>query len=291
MSKPVTHPGADASDRNIADDQLQAVLAAAALREPIQRGEDGREWLIVPPGFRAEDVTDPNRHPTKPAAAQITVDYRASLVAYTNRHQHKDCSTIFADYDTGTITARLDWHPHNNSLGPIGDSFPAAGPDRHRVTLKLRPSKEWARWNGAAGKMHPQATFARFLEENATDILLPEPAIFIELARDMEAVADRSFTSRTRLSNGDSEFRFSEDSRVVGTVTVPESFTLRIPLYQGEAPEDLRALFRWKADKEGLTFGFVWHRAEYMRQARFQQIAAQAADETGLPYILGRVTG
>jgi hypothetical protein len=79
--------------------------------------------------------------------------------------------------------------------------------------------------------------------------------MFIELARDMEAVADRSFTSRTRLSNGDSEFRFSEDSRVVGTVTVPESFTLRIPLYQGEAPEDLRALFRWKADKEGLTFG------------------------------------
>lgn len=287
MSKPVTHPGADASDRNIADDQLQAVLAAAALREPIQRGEDGREWLIVPPGFRAEDVTDPDRVPMTAPRATVIVDDRASLTAYTNRHSFKGHSVIFADYDTGTITTRLDWHP----TAATATAHNMNGPDRHRVTLKLRPSEEWARWNAAAGKMHPQATFARFLEENATDILLPEPAIFIELARDMEAVADRSFTSRTRLSNGDSEFRFSEDSRVVGTVTVPESFTLRIPLYQGEAPEDLRALFRWKADKEGLTFGFVWHRAEYMRQARFQQIAAQAADETGLPYILGRVTG
>lgn len=282
MSKPVTHTGADAHDRNIADDQLQAVLAAAALRDPIQRGADGREWLIVPPGFRAEDVTDPDRVPMTAPSATIIVDDRASLTSYSNRHSRKGASAIFADYDTGTITTRLDWHP-DNSTGTMN------GPDRHRVTLKLRPSEEWSRWNGAAGKMHPQATFARFLEENATDILHPEPAIFIELARDMEAVADRSFTSRTRLSNGDSEFRFSEDSRVVGTVTVPESFTLRIPLYQGEAPEDLRALFRWKADKEGLVFGFVWHRAEYMRQARFQQIAAQAAEETGLPYILGRV--
>lgn len=284
MSKPVTHPGADASDRNIANDQLQAVLAAAALREPVQRGLDGREWLIIPPGFRAEDITDPARVPVETPRATITVDDRASLTAYTNRHQIKGQSAIFADYDTGTITTRIDWHPEE-------DAVIMNGADRHRVTLKLRPSEEWARWNGAAGKMHPQAVFARFLEENATDILHPEPALFIELARDMEAAADRSFTSRTRLSNGDSEFRFSEDSRVVGTVTVPESFTLRIPLYQGEAPEDLRALFRWKADKEGLTFGFVWHRAEYMRQARFQQIAAQAAEETGLPYILGRVTG
>ncbi len=283
MSKPVTHTGAYASDRNIANDQLQAVLAAAVLRDPLQRGEDGRQWLIVPPGFRAEDVTNPDRVPVTAPAANIIVDDRASLTSYTNRHSRKGESAIFADYDTGTITTRLDWH-HDNTTGTMN------GADRHHVTLKLRPSEEWARWNGAAGKMHPQAVFARFLEENATDILMPEPAIFIELARDMEAVADRSFASRTRLSNGDSEFRFSEDSRVVGTVTVPESFTLRIPLYQGEAPEDLRALFRWKADKEGLTFGFVWHRAEYMRQARFQQIAAQAAEETGLPYILGRVT-
>jgi hypothetical protein len=63
---------------------------------------------------------------------------------------------------------------------------------------------------------------------------------------------------------------------------------VRIPLYQGEEPEDLQALFRWRAAGGAIAMGFIWHRVEYMRQARFSQIAFAAAENTGCPVFFGR---
>jgi len=54
-------------------------------------------------------------------------------------------------------------------------------------------------------------------------------------------------------------------------------------------PDALTAKFRWRPTGEGLLLGFVWHRVEYMRRARFTQIATAAAEDTGLPVIAGRV--
>ncbi len=275
-----------ATPRDEARDRLMAAIDAAALANPMVRTEDGREHVLVPEGFTLKDVTDPHRHPVKPAAAQITVDDRASLVAYAKRHMIPNRSAIFADYDAGTITARLDWHPDNDAT-----DFPKAGPDRHRVTLKMRDSLEWQRWSAMQGKMVPQATFARFLEENASDICFPDPATFIEIARDLEATSGMTFKAGTRLQNGDREFLFTEESRVVSKTVVPEEMHLMIPLYLGEEAEEVATKFRWKADPGGLLLGFVWHRTEYMRQARFNLIAATAAEETGLPFCIGRITG
>jgi uncharacterized protein YfdQ (DUF2303 family) len=155
------------------------------------------------------------------------------------------------------------------------------------VRLTLQASEEFARWNEMEGKMHPQAAFALFLEENASDILTPEPGIMLELARDIEAVSGQSFKARTRLENGDLAFQFETESKIVSKVQAPTEFTLNIPVYHGEDPELLVAKFRWRPAPDGLTLGFAWHRVEYMRRARFTQIATQAAEDTGLPVIMG----
>jgi uncharacterized protein YfdQ (DUF2303 family) len=285
MAQPPTNPPAQAkTDRDTARDDLLAGIDAATLAKPVIIGSDGREHVLIPQGFKTEDITDPHRFAPLPAHGVITVDDRTSLVVYANRHQDKETSAIFADYDAGTITARLDWHYHNDA-----GRHPYASHDRHRVTLKLRESEEWKRWNKMQGLMHAQADFALFLEENAADILHPEPSIFIELARDLEAASGMTFKSRNRLDNGDMEFHFAEESRITNKAVVPDSFDLQIPLYQGEDSETLTAKFRWKATPGGLLLGFVWHRVEYMRQARFAQIAAAAAEDTSLPFYLGRL--
>lgn len=262
-------------------DALRTLIKAETLRDPIHIASDDREYALVPDGYTLKDITDPHRLPPRPKA-RVSVDDRESLVTYSKRHLTGN-SAIFADYDKGTITTRLDWHPHNQN-----EDSGRAGANEHSCELKLLPSEEFARWNGMQGKMHPQADFALFLEENASDIWQPEPAIMLELARDLEGVTGQTFKSRTRLTDGSHGFRFETENKIVSEVQAPDEFKLSIPVYHGEEPEVLTAKFRWRPTAEGLLLGFVWHRVEYMRRARFTQIAAATAEATGLPWIAGR---
>lgn len=262
-------------------DALAALVKAQTLYDPILDSADGRQFALIPTDYEVQDITDPHRLPPRPKAA-VTVDDRASLVSYTKLHLTMQ-SVIFADYDKGTITTRLDWHPHNQD-----EAAGQAGANLHSCELKLLPSEEFARWNGMQGKMHAQADFALFLEENASDIWQPEPAIMLELARDLEGVTGQTFKSRTRLTDGSHGFRFETENKIVSEVQAPDEFKLSIPMYHGEDPEVLTAKFRWRPTAEGLLLGFVWHRVEYMRRARFTQIAAATAEATGLPWIAGR---
>lgn len=251
-------------------DALRALTKADALALKPVDGADGRQHVLIPDGYKLQDITDPNRLHPRPRG-KVLLDDRASLVNYIKRHMTGD-STIFADYDAGTITAR----------------FGQSGAREHTAELRLLPSEEFTRWNEMQGKMHAQAEFALFLEENASDIWQPEPAIMLELARDLEGVSGQSFKSRTRLTDGSHGFKFETENKIVSEVQAPEEFCLSIPVYHGEEPEILTAKFRWRPSAQALMMGFVWHRVEYMRRARFTQIAAAAAEETGLPWVAGR---
>jgi uncharacterized protein YfdQ (DUF2303 family) len=263
-------------------DALRALTKADTLASPMIDGADGRQYAVVPDGYKLQDITDPHRLRPRPRGL-ITVDERASLVTYAKRFK-TDHSILFADYGAGTIAARLDWHPHNQDATTFGQS----GALEHAAQLKLMPSEEFTRWDAMEGKLHLQADFALFLEENAADIWRPEPAIMLELARDLEGTTGQSFKSRTRLADGSHGFKFETENKIISEVQAPEEFQLSIPVYHGEEPEVLTAKFRWRPSAQALMMGFVWHRVEYMRRARFTQIAAAAAEETGLPWLAGR---
>lgn len=282
MSKPDTAAGAQPGLAALPTNILDAAIASAALRDPALIAEDGREWLILPDRFTATDITDPHRRPRQPRTT-VEVDDRDSLQNYTRRHMNPDHSALFGNFDNGTITARLDWHPHNQA-GSFGESGVLA----HSCRLTLRKSEEFRRWDEFEDTLHSQADFARFLEENASDICDPHPADMIEISRDLEAVSGQTFKASTRLENGDRAFTFETESKIISRVQAPSMFALSIPIYQGEEPEVLQARFRWRALPTGLVLGFQWHRVEYMRQARFLQILTAAAEATGLPAYLGR---
>ncbi|HMO73142.1 MAG TPA: DUF2303 family protein [Paracoccaceae bacterium] len=264
---------------------LDAAIHAARLASPLHTGADGALHLALPEGFLLHRLPDDRRLPPWPRQ-RVTVDDRASLIDYAKRHRGKG-SVIIADFDKGQITARLDWHPHNQM-----DGWGEAAPDTHSVTLELRLSEEFRRWDAMAGKLHPQADFARFLEENATDVGPPEAAAMIELSRDFEATVGQVHKSSVRLDNGDRRLVFESDTKVPTGVVVPGRFTLSIPIYNGEEPDTLTCLFRWRAAPGGgVVLGFEWHRLEHRRRAHFAAIATGAADETGLPVYFGRLAG
>lgn len=268
-------------DTNWPGHALDAAIDAAWRSDPLIDGPDGMRHVALPESYRLHDVSDPHRLP--PYAIGISeVDDRASMVAFVNRFR-SERSVIFADYDKLAVHAALDWHSAS------GDAYPTPGARRHSVSLVLRPSEEFVRWNKFEGELHSQAEFASFLEENAEDIVDPEPAVMIEISRDLEAVQGVNFKSSTRLESGDRAFVYESETHVKGELRVPRNFTLGIPLFLGEEPVSVRCAMRWKVTPQGLLLGFHWRRVEYQRQGQFRELATLIADDTGCPVFFGRV--
>jgi len=272
---PGIHPG----------ETFETVLAAVRAADPIVTGKDGAFHAIVPKGFTLQALPDATKKSPWPKA-RLTVDDRQSLIDYANRYSLANHSVLIADFDAGAITARLDWHPDNTD----GCSdFGTAGADDHSVTLLLRLSEEFARWDKIEGTMLPQEDFALFLEENAVDISEPAATTMIEISRDFQATVGQTYDSAIRLDNGDRRLSFKNETNVTSGIIIPQKFVLNIPIYNGEEPDELTALFRWRPNGKGsVNLGFAWHRVEYQRRAHFQQIAFAAAEQTGLPVFMGR---
>lgn len=286
MTKDTTNPAAIAAqaEPNYPGKALEASIAAATRANPVITGPDDTQYALIPPGFRVQELTDATRLNPWPKA-RITVDDQASMITYVNRFSGPR-SILMADFTALTITARLDWH-EDNTNGTLAPH--QTGPDDHSITLKLIPSEEFVRWDKMQGKQHAQADFARFLEENAVDILFPDAASMIELSRDFEATQSNTYKSAVRLDNGDRALTFASETNAQSRIVIPQKFSLSIPVYNGEAPDELTAMFRWRPSAgTGVTLGFDWHRVEYQRRAHFQAIAFAVAENTGLPVIMGR---
>ena len=261
---------------------LETVLKAARLASPIIERADGTAFAFVPEGFELQDISDPYRMPPY-IIQKITFDDADSLIQYANRFQDAR-SVIIADIDALKIGAALDWHSGNED--PQGALLPQSCD--HLAALKLRNSEEFARWSEMENKLHDQMAFAEFLDENASDIIDPEPAVMIEIARDLEAAQGVNFKAGTRLQTGERSFKYETETHVKNDLKVPQRFRLAIPLFHGEEPTEIEASFRFRPQSDGLKLGFVWRRVEYVRQAKFREIAYRVAEATGLPVFHGR---
>lgn len=261
---------------------LDAAIKAAAIREPVIEGPHGARHVLVPEGFKLEEAHDPHALPPY-AIGKITVDDADSLIRYVNRFADAR-SIVVADYDKLSIHGILDYHGANDHEKPL-----EPGPGRHVATLRLRESEEFKRWAEMENELHDQMAFAEFLDENANDIADPDPATFIEIARELEATQGVVFKSATRLQTGERSITYETETHVKGEMRVPTQFTLAIPLFQGEEPTEILASFRFRPSPHGLRLGFVWRRVEYRRQAQFNLMAHRVSEETGRPLVAGRL--
>lgn len=258
--------------------ELEVALKAARLASPVIAQGD-RAYAFVPDGYSLKDISDPARLPDR-VRQSVAFDDRASLVAFVNRFSNAD-TVLFADFNSLTITAAIDFHTSNEpQVEPRAVDFTAK--------LTLLPSEEFLRWDKMEGVMHPQEAFAEFLEENAVNIHTPDPATMIEISRELEASIGAVFKSKVSLENGDRSFVYETETKTKGDIAVPRAFTLLIPLFNGEDPEFLEARFRFRPSPEGLALGFVWHRVEVKRRAFFNEIASLVSDATGRPVFNGR---
>lgn len=274
--------------------QVIADLAREATVPTIVKDPDShRRWLASGQGggIYLTELSDPHEATPGRVVASLRLSDADSLVQYCNRFG-SDRGVFFATHHTHTIAAELDFYGESVSRSVEGQPTPDRHPPvpafrEHHAILTLELSEEWQIWNGVDGRMMDQLEFARFLEENSIDVAEPSGADLIEICRDFHAVRAQNFRSIVRTQSGVEKIEYSDENKPAGSVEIPASFTLKIPVYFGEPAIEITAALRWKNTGDSLALGIKLIRKENHRQAEFKRIAQAVSGEAGYPLFMG----
>lgn len=278
------------------DSSTEAATVAALTLEAIRgvvtiTAAGNRKFVALPTpngGYDLKQITQDNAadvHLPKLVTQHVKLQTALSLADYTNAFKN-EASALFADINTDTIVAIIDYHREptmeNSEQPPIKgqpdtgtglSDLPTAALGLHRATLVLPKSLEWGIWTKYDGVLMKHVAFASFLEENGIDIVDPSGAALLEICRDLQVKANVNFNSSIRY--GDAvriEYQKGDDVSTKEDMQLPSQITLSIPVYFGEAPVQLPAFIRREIDDGVLKLGYKLSRAEAVRQAEFHRI-------------------
>lgn len=264
--------------------ETEAGIEREYLMEPI-RNLDGRPVAVVPAGTEIKDLEQYLLVPLSKRAS-VTMNDSASFVRYVN--EHKLASTrIFATVtaDGGAFNAILDYHE-------AGAGVPARG--QHRVSYALKHSAEWLRWKAKDGVKFSQRDFAKFLEDNIIDVVIPPGGEVLDLVTTLEATATATFKGSVKLQNGDESVSFERSteskSGANGDFEIPREITLFIPVFEGQEAANVGLRLRHNVGDKCLTFTFEIMRANKIVEARIVAMIAAIAAGTGIEPFRGSVT-
>lgn len=235
-------------------------------------------------------------------AGRVVVETEDSLVAYV-RDFKTTGTRLFANISANVIVAVLDYHEGrtdavadmgtgSGSLEDQPDYVSAPDFGTHVAKLALPYSEQWETWSDMDTRMVSQVEFARFLLENMADVESPDGATLLELVKDLRGTRTKKFTGNVNLNAVADSFQY-EDRQTVGagheSVSIPNGFSLRLPVYFGGETVELHAQLRTDVSESGqLSLGFKLLRRESVRQATFQQLVRNVASVAGVPVVYGR---
>jgi uncharacterized protein YfdQ (DUF2303 family) len=227
------------------------------------RGGDGELRIVDTDGYA------PNpRH----KEAKRSVTDAASFVAYVNRHAD-DHTEVYAHTNTSKVVAVID--SHDESTGDPGWQ-------KHRVSLDLEHSKQWLAWKNADGQLLAQDEFADFIDDQWNDVIDPEPARMIDIARTFQAHTKVNFESVIRDTSGDVKLSYIEDTAAKagqkGDIEIPARIQLALRPYIGGPIYSIWANFRYRLRGGSVSLGFKLERPELILEAAFADIVTEIRD-------------
>lgn len=254
--------------------------------------EDGKvHALIVPAGGGVavidRDGDDARRraglNPATTRAATTTVRDAQGLIELVKRWADEESTVVYADPTHTAVTAVLNDDLNNQALG---------WRDR-RVSLALVHTPEWLAWTTSAGRMWSQQEYAEFIEEHLDDIRTPPAADMLELAQSLEANVGVAFASGVRLSDGQRQFTYREDTNASagrnGQLTIPETFEIGLALWAGSnaTPLVVECRLRYRISGEGLRLGHVLHNQDSIVRSAFESEVVGPIANAGLTVVHG----
>jgi uncharacterized protein YfdQ (DUF2303 family) len=211
-----------------------------------------------------------------------------SFADVVNRLEVPGETTLWADLDGDSITAVFDDDQVTQIVGTEGAWR------QDRAILALAQSEDWAAWTRMNGQIVGQRAFGEFIEDQAHCIIRPSSAEMLEVATTLTAKRTLDYGSRTRLDNGDMEFKFVEETsmragRAGASVEIPSSFTVAVSPWVGTKPVEIVARLRVRPDGDGVKIGFRFLRLEAAKEQAFRDLTSEvhASVGDGVPLFYG----
>jgi len=280
----------DNNDRNETD----AVIEAARLGTEATEVELGKLYSIpqADGSVKVLDLADDahrkrlGKNPVRKTGA-VAVTEHPSFSHYVNDHKVTDTTTLWANRDTGQITAVINGHSNDSE---VSDDYSAGWGD-HRAVLTLRKTPAWIAWTQASGKMIDQVAFAEFLEDRAGDVVAPDHAVLLEIAGSIEGAKGAAYKSGVRLDNGEVQFRYEETVTAkagqAGDLVIPSRIELGIAPFEGMDRYKITARFRYRINDGALRLGIVLDRPEDSLRQAFSEVCQAVETVTELSVLHG----
>lgn len=235
-------------------------------------------------------------------------------------------TTSFQTASAVTLRAVINYH----AGGPPADITDEKGEDTarhgdHVGVYDFPLSEAWRRWTGMAGEKMDVASFGRFIEDNAPDLLDPTPFIqdgehpvgddedsvmnweiearkiasrlkaefagvsrMIDLGRSFSVVVDEAVAVKVDRQSGRANMRIEENhSDEEGQeLRLPRLFLISIPVFDMGDHYPIVCTFSYSA-RGGVTLSFALFDAAAAFDYAINEVAAIVDEETGLPLFHG----
>lgn len=213
----------------------------------------GLPYVVIP---ERSQVVNLEKMMSVPPRKRAVVQCRDVVSFATYLEQHRASNTIvFATLNKSASLFRavIDYH----QPGEDGN----AGWCEHIAEFRPERSEEFGRWVNASGQWLRQQEFAEFLQDNSVDIVQPDAATVLEVARELTAKKSVQFRSGVSLKDGTTQFTYDESlttgGGAKGHLEVPEKFTIQIPIHAHGGSYSVPARLRYRIEDGGrLMFRF-----------------------------------
>lgn len=217
--------------------EAQAIADLAA--QPKQYGD----ILALPPGWKTEDYSSIQEAPRRQKGFTVlhSID---SFARFISQHGIHENTRIFVTKSTTNLkfTAILN---ANSASDPGWADW--------GCTMPVQYDPVALEWQKLAGQPQTQAQLSAFLRSHVGDVVSMPAAALIDLAENLEVKTGIAATYKTNTANGSRTLAWEEDVKT--TTNVPASFTIRIPVFQGQDGEvELEVRLTFRSTKEGLLW-------------------------------------
>jgi uncharacterized protein YfdQ (DUF2303 family) len=265
------------------DSELANVLKAGiqlgeAKKSPI---DDGKPYVVVPDGCMIEYLDETLMNPPRCKGTAKLRD-APSFIYYFNRFSRGQ-SQIYATLEPAKFIAVLD---ENEPAFVDGSPFYR----EYRAEFQVPSSEEWKRWNALNRKAMGQLAFAELVEDNLPDIVEPSGNDLLQMSLNFEVSKSGSFKSVQRLQSGNVNLAWVDETKQAGdsgTMTVPESFKLNIPVFENGLLYPIDARLKYRVKDGTLSIWYELVRPHKVLDAAFREIWTKIASETERTIMLG----
>lgn len=221
-------------------ESLKAIITGNTIQSI---GELGEPFVAAPGDWKLHDAGRFLEEPTriKRSTKLLTLE---DFGKYVKDYGFEDSTRIYADSERMIFVAILDDHLRT-----------APSWCTHTACYECPLSREWKAWKANDNKRMSQIEFAEFLEDRAQDVEEPAGADLYEMAVKFRVIRKSVFGSATRLSTGELSFEYSNENQK-GTIELPESISIGIPIFHHGAGYRLRARLKYRLADSELT---LWY--------------------------------